>query len=709
MRDVIASVADLIGSELGRARARIAEGRTELKAEVDKLPDDLKALGKEKAGEFEQKFEELGESVNEQGPGARPDPRDEVHRGGREGRRRDRGREGEEQGPGVEGRLGAVGGVIKTIMQLKDMLLGVLAKAASAVMAIIKDPIGFLGNLVSAVGAGLQAFLSNIVEHLKKGLFGWLLGAASSMGLELPKTFDLKGILGMLATLFGLTWSAIKGRIVQRALKVGIPQRAIGAIEAGVTIVQKLRTQGLSGVIEEVKDKLGDLKENLVGKLTEYLVPTVLKAGIIWIVSLLNPASAFVKACKAIIDFVTFIVERGAQIMEFVGSVLDAVIAIAKGGGGGVPALVEKALARSVPVLIGALAALLGIGGIANKVKEFIQSLSKPVMSAVEWVVDKVVTLGKGIWARMKSAFKRKKPKKANKEDVRRKAGELVGARLQGKPKLTEADVDAVVASVRAELAPEGLRSLNFGKPNAEGVSKLLASASPSKVVGAKQGPPKKPKTPTKTVVLRATVTLSESAGTTLAAGRDGAPRFFDYVLPRRTGDKRGGVPGLTGVQKAALITDVPPSQTKVGAFLVQPEQAADKKLTVVSFNSGEPVPQTNDSHAERFLVKWFEGNPNIAAKAVAVDIDINLSPCSRCAPALAALARPGLSLTLTYSKAYENVSKEGILYDNTTTSEDRACFTSPEWTVHGPMPKWTDASKKAAIEAGTLRWLQRP
>ena len=49
-----------------------------------------------------------------------------------------------------------MGGVIKTILQLKDLLLGVLAKAAQAVMAIIKDPIGFLGNLVSAVGAGLQ-------------------------------------------------------------------------------------------------------------------------------------------------------------------------------------------------------------------------------------------------------------------------------------------------------------------------------------------------------------------------------------------------------------------------------------------------------------------------------------------------------------------------------------------------------------------------
>ena len=43
-----------------------------------------------------------------------------------------------------------------------------------------------------------------------------------------------------------------------------------------------------------------------------------------------------------IIDIVTFIVTPGAQIVEFVNAVLDAVIAIADGGAGGVPALIEK-------------------------------------------------------------------------------------------------------------------------------------------------------------------------------------------------------------------------------------------------------------------------------------------------------------------------------------------------------------------------------
>ena len=39
------------------------------------------------------------------------------------------------------------------------------------------------------------------------------------------------------------------------------------------------------------------------------------------------------------------LVEDSAAMRSFVGSVLDAVVAIAGGGGGGVPALIEKALA----------------------------------------------------------------------------------------------------------------------------------------------------------------------------------------------------------------------------------------------------------------------------------------------------------------------------------------------------------------------------
>ncbi|MFL6117411.1 MAG: hypothetical protein ACJ786_39575 [Catenulispora sp.] len=403
MQQVISTVADLIGAELGRAKQRIAKGRADLQAEVARLPKDLQAIGRQAAADFAGKFDELTEAVNSKGQElvqALASRYTEAL-----GKVDEEIAEEKEKNKGLIAKaMDAVGGVIKTILELKNLLLGVLAKAASAVMAIIKDPIAFLGKLVSAVGAGLHAFLANIGEHLKKGLLGWLLGALSSAGLALPAKFDLRGIITMIGSLLGLTWGAIRGRIVSR----GVPEQAMGAVEQSVPIAQKLQSEGVAGIWQTIAAKVGDLKANLFGKITQFLIPTVLIAGITWIISLLNPASAFVKACKMIIDIVTFIVERGAQIIAFVNAVLDAVIAIAGGGTGGVPTLIETALAMSIPVLIGALAAILGIGGIAEKVKKFFQSLTKPVMKAVDWVVDKIVTLAKKLWAKLKSKFGRK-------------------------------------------------------------------------------------------------------------------------------------------------------------------------------------------------------------------------------------------------------------------------------------------------------------
>ncbi|MGW1411915.1 hypothetical protein ACWCPY_38780, partial [Streptomyces sp. NPDC002403] len=125
-------------------------------------------------------------------------------------------------------------------------------------------------------------------------------------------------------------------------------------------------------------------------------------------ISLLNPASAFVRAVKGIIDIVTFIVNQGAQIVEFVNSVLDAVIAIANGGAAGVPKMVEAALAASVPLLIGFLASLLGIGSLANKVKSVFHAVSRPVNRAIDKIVGFIAKAGKKLWDRLKRKGKEK-------------------------------------------------------------------------------------------------------------------------------------------------------------------------------------------------------------------------------------------------------------------------------------------------------------
>ncbi|MFI1335110.1 hypothetical protein ACH4U7_34380 [Streptomyces sp. NPDC020845] len=406
MQGVISSIADTIGAELGKAKARIAQGRADIKTEVDKLPADLKQYGQEAAKDFAGKFDDLESEVNDKSQQlvqtlaqkytqALNAVDEEI-------------KKLQEANKGlVQKAVDAVVGVIKTIKELKDLLMGILAKAASAIMKIIKDPIGFLGNLVRAVGAGLQQFISNIGTHLQTGLVSWLLGTSAKAGLEIPAKFDLKGIIQLIASLLGLTWANIRARITRQ----GVPDQAMNAAEQSVPVAKALATEGPAGAAKEITAETGDLKSTILDDLKSYLIPTVIIAGITWILSLLNPASAFVRAVKGIIDIVSFIVNQGAQIVEFVNAVLDAVIAIANGGSAGVPKMVETALAASIPLLIGLLASLLGIGGLANKIKQVFQKVSRPVNRAIDKIAAKIAQAGKKIWAKLKSKLKGDKGK----------------------------------------------------------------------------------------------------------------------------------------------------------------------------------------------------------------------------------------------------------------------------------------------------------
>jgi hypothetical protein len=406
MRQVITDIADTVERELRRAKDRIAAGRKELKAAVDKLPADLKAIGREAATEFEGRFDELKDSVNDKGTElvdtlatkyteAVKAVDDEIAA------------EKEKNKGLVSKAADAIGGIIKTIKELASMLMSVLRKAVSAIGAILKDPIGFLGRLVTGVGGGLKLFAKNAGRHLQQGVLAWLLGTGAGAGLQLPKTFDTLGILVMIAAMLGISWPNIRARLARR-----VPDQALVAAETAVPLVAQVKRRGVAGMWDDMKSRVGDLKKDLIGKLVGYLLPTIIIAGITWIVSLFNPASAFIRACKMIIDIVRFIVTQARQIFEFVNAVLDAVIAIARGSTGGAAALVERALARSIPVLIGALAALLGVGGIAGKVRQIFQQLARPVNRAIDAVVNKIADLVKKLWAKMKAALDRKKRRK---------------------------------------------------------------------------------------------------------------------------------------------------------------------------------------------------------------------------------------------------------------------------------------------------------
>ncbi len=391
MDTVISDVSAKVDKGLQDAKDEIAAGRQRVADYVADLDESVRSIGESVAGDFQRNFDDLAAEVDSH--------RDQLinslaqryaqsletlNQRFDEIRASNRGL--------VNQAVDALAGVIETIRKLKDMLLSVASSAASAIEQIIADPIGFLGNLIEGLKQGVNGFLANIVTHLKAGLMGWLFGALAAGGIQLPETFDLKGIIGLILQIMGLTWANFRARAVRI---VGEP--IVKAMETAVEIFVVVIREGVGGLWRWIREQVGNLKDMLLEEIQSWVITKVITAGITWILSLLNPASAFVRAVKMIIDVVMFFINRGSQILALVNAVVQSLAAIASGSVGALASAVEGALARAIPVTISFLASLLGLGGIAATIQGFIQRLQAPLNRALDWVIGQAVKLARRV------------------------------------------------------------------------------------------------------------------------------------------------------------------------------------------------------------------------------------------------------------------------------------------------------------------------
>jgi len=381
MDAVIDQVVGIVETGLAEAKAVVAQGRQEIQGYVASLPQSLQAVGQEAASGIQDQFNELEQSVDDKQNELIDTLAQQYNEKLQQVDADIEQRQAANQGL-VQQAYNAVAGVIKKILQLKEMLVSALGRAGSVIMTIVNDPIGFLGNLVTGVKKGFTGFVSKIGTYLEQGLVKWLTGAIASAGIEMPDKFDLPGIFSLVMQVLGLTYGTIRGMAVK-----ALGPKAVDGLEKTFDIFKVMATEGIAGLWSFVQDKIGDLKAMVMDQIRNLLIVKVIKAGIKWIIGLLNPAAAFIKACIAIYDIIHFIVTRGREIMDLVNAIIDSVVAIAKGNLSGAAKLVENALAKSVPVLIGFLASLLGLGGIGQKVRAIFETLRKPIKKAIGWVL----------------------------------------------------------------------------------------------------------------------------------------------------------------------------------------------------------------------------------------------------------------------------------------------------------------------------------
>ena len=147
----------------------------------------------------------------------------------------------------------------------------------------------------------------------------------------------------------------------------------VARLEQTADVFKQLVKNGPIALARDILGKLGDLKSQVVDGIVSFVEKQVIVAGITWILGLLTPASAFIRAAKAIYDIIRFFVERATQIMEFVNSVLNSIGLIVAGSIGAAANAIESSLARGLTLAVSFLASLAGVSGIGAKVHGIVE------------------------------------------------------------------------------------------------------------------------------------------------------------------------------------------------------------------------------------------------------------------------------------------------------------------------------------------------
>lgn len=399
IRGVVDEVATLVEKRVNDARQRAADGRRRMADHVAGLEPALRGFGEQAAAGFAARFDELDASVDEKAD-AVVDQLAECYTRAQEETNAALAEVKQANRSLWDRARDAVVGAVTLLIDLKNLLVGVVKRAAGVAERIVRDPIRFLTNLGASVRAGLTSFLSNVVTHLKAALKDWLFGNLAAAGVELPEQWDLRGIVKTVLSLFGISWAFIRSELLKH-----MPEPVLNTVIGAIRVIGVIRDKGVGGLWEEIREKVGDLKQQAFEMIKSFVVETVLKAGVTWLLSLITPAGALVKAVMAVYDFLTFLVEKARALAEFVNSILDTLEEICNGVSQKVATRIETSLARTLPLAIDLLARVLRLGAIPAKIKNVLEKVGAPVRGFVSRLIARAAAYGKKLMTGGKKAL----------------------------------------------------------------------------------------------------------------------------------------------------------------------------------------------------------------------------------------------------------------------------------------------------------------
>jgi hypothetical protein len=287
-------------------------------------------------------------------------------------------------------------GFLRQILESVLRLLGIdpaafyalIAQASDAISIIVNDPMHFVGNLVDVFIGGVQLFSDHFLAHLRRGIIGWLTGALGD--IQLPNEWNLWSVLDLVRQVLGLTWDFLR----ERASRVIGPEN-VARIETAFSWIATLVTEGWAGLWTRIQGELQSLQDTVLNAIKSFVLERVIMASITWLASLFNPVGAIVKLVMTIWNLYQFLRNQMQRLMGIATAVVGMISNIAHDVLDPAKQRVEEVLGNLVPVVIDLLMSLLGVTGVATRVREIIADVRATIANAADRLIERtMVALG---------------------------------------------------------------------------------------------------------------------------------------------------------------------------------------------------------------------------------------------------------------------------------------------------------------------------
>lgn len=348
-------------------------------------------------------------------------------------------------------------------------IVAIFMRARATFNIIISNPVGFLRNLLSAIGQGVRQFMNNILTHLRNGVIAWLTGPVARAGIQMPERWDLRGIIWFVLQILGLTWPRVREKLVRL-----MGERPVAMLEAGFQLLQEIRERGLVQALRDrVTEFFGNLREAALGAIKSFIQQRLVMAGIQQLLSLLSPVGAVIQAIIKTYTTIKFFIDKINQILDLVESIVDSIAAIASGAIGQAANFVERTMARTIPVILDFLARFIGLGDVGGQVQSTIRGLQARVDQmldrAVDWIRRQAASLASRALGGDANATPQQRLQNGLREGtqaVNRLSGSRIGLAIIS-PVLAVIRVRNNMRSLQAE--PRGTRWAVVGEVNPRG------------------------------------------------------------------------------------------------------------------------------------------------------------------------------------------------------------------------------------------------